>query len=101
MALPQTAPGPGAAPAPSAAGRAAMFPELGMRRVRWVAVSFTGDGVRAEVAGLAHRFPIVRPVTVQMANRLIRAGCPYVVRRADRAPAAAPAAPIVPGPASA
>jgi hypothetical protein len=58
-----------------------MAPELGMRRVRWVIVTVTDDSVRAEVAGLAHRFPIMRPVTMQVANRLIRAGVPVFVRR--------------------
>ncbi len=66
-----------------------------MRRVRWVAISIGDDGMRAEVAGLAHRFPITRPVTLQVANRLIRAGCPYIVRRSGRAtaPSAEPAQP--------
>jgi hypothetical protein len=75
VALPQTAP----------AAVQQMAPELGMRRVRWVEISVTDGGVRAQVAGLAHRFPILRPVTVQTANRLIRAGCPYIVRRSGRA----------------
>ena len=74
MALSQTAP-----PAPEALG-----PELGMRRVRWVEISIGDGGVRAQVSGLAHRFPITRPVTIPVANRLIRAGVPYVVRRSDR-----------------
>ncbi|HEX7276064.1 MAG TPA: hypothetical protein VF244_01695 [Acidimicrobiales bacterium] len=85
MALPQTAPTPSAVEA--------MAPELGMRRVRWVTISIGDDGVRAEVAGLAHRFPITRPVTLQTANRLIRAGCPYVVRRTGRATAQATSGP--------
>ncbi len=72
MALSPTAP----------AAAQAMAPELGMRRVRWVEISIDDKGVRAQVSGLAHRFPITRPVTVQVANRLIKAGCPYVVRRA-------------------
>lgn len=80
MALPQTAPTP---VGPSAAAQA-MAPELGMRRVRWVRISISDDGVRAEVSGLAHRFPITRPVTLQVANRLIKAGCPYIVRRSGR-----------------
>ena len=58
-----------------------MVPELGMRRVRWVRISVSDDGVRAEVAGIAHRFPIVRRVPLQWANSLIKAGCPYVLRR--------------------
>lgn len=52
-----------------------------MRRVRWVRISVSAGGVRAEVAGIAHRFPIIRPVPIHWANTLIRAGCPYVVRR--------------------
>ena len=60
---------------------AAMVPELGMRRVRWVRISVSDDGVRAEVAGIAHRFPIIRRVPLQWANSLIQAGCPYVLRR--------------------
>ena len=60
---------------------AAMVPELGMRRVRWVRISVSDDGVRAEVAGIAHRFPVVRRVPLQWANSLIKAGCPYVLRR--------------------
>jgi hypothetical protein len=61
-----------------------MIPELGMRRVRWVRISVSDDGVRADVAGLAHRFPIIRPVPMHWANTLIKAGCPYVVRRVGR-----------------
>ena len=76
MALSQPAP-----TAEVAAVAAEMAPELGMRRVRWVVITVTDEGVRAEVAGLAHRFPIMRPVTVQVANRLIRAGVPAFVRR--------------------
>jgi hypothetical protein len=81
VALPQTARAPGN---PPSAKRAALFPELGMRRVRWVTIYATDDGVRAEVTGLAHRLPLVRPVSIPVANRLIRAGCPYVVRRDSR-----------------
>lgn len=64
---------------------AAMVPELGMRRVRWVRISVSDDGVRAEVAGIAHRFPVVRRVPLQWANSLIKAGCPYVIRREQSA----------------
>lgn len=54
---------------------------LGMRRVRWVRL-WLGEGeVRAEVVGTSHRNPIVRSVPMSWANRLIKAGCPYVVRR--------------------
>lgn len=62
----------------------ANVPELGLRRVRWVEITISDDGVRAQVSGLAHRLPITRPVTIGVANRLIRAGFPYVVRRSDR-----------------
>jgi hypothetical protein len=65
-----------------------MVPELGMRRVRFVRLSVTDAGVRAEVAGIAHRFPIVRRVPLQWANTLIRSGCPYVIRR-EQSPAEA------------
>jgi hypothetical protein len=58
-----------------------MVPELGMRRVRWVRITVSDDGVRAEVAGIAHRFPIIRHVPLQWANSLVKAGCPYVIRR--------------------
>ena len=58
-----------------------MVPELGMRRVRWVRISITDDGVKADVAGIAHRFPIVRRVPLSWANTLIKSGCPYVIRR--------------------
>jgi hypothetical protein len=58
-----------------------MVPELGMRRVRWVRISVTDEGVKADVAGIAHRFPIVRRVPLAWANTLIKAGCPYVIRR--------------------
>ena len=51
-----------------------------MRRVRWVRISVSDTGVKAEVAGIAHRFPIIRRVPLQWANTLIRSGCPYVVR---------------------
>ncbi len=54
--------------------------ELGMRRVLWVRISISDAGVRAEVAGISHRRPIVRPLPLPRANALIRAGCPYVVR---------------------
>ncbi len=60
---------------------AALVPELGMRRVRFVRISVSDDGVKAEVAGIAHRFPIVRRVPLNWANALIKSGCPYVVRR--------------------
>lgn len=73
---------PTSAPAPApAGGRAGSVPQLGMRRVRWVRISVSDEGVRAEVAGIAHRFPIIRPVPLHWATTLIRAGCPYVVRR--------------------
>lgn len=62
-----------------------MVPELGMRRVRWVRISLTDTGVTAEVAGIAHRFPVIRRVPLRWANTLIRSGCPYVVH--DRRPA--------------
>ena len=73
------------APAPAPAGPEttvppAMVPELGMRRVRWVRISLSETGVRAEVAGIAHRFPVIRRVPLRWANTLIRSGCPYVVR---------------------
>jgi len=72
-------------PAPTVART--MAPQLGMRRVRWVRISVSDQGVRAEVAGIAHRFPIIRPVPMQWARLLIRSGCPYVVRR-DPSPVA-------------
>jgi hypothetical protein len=74
MAVRPPAPAPPASPAP-------VVPELGMRRVRWVRISVSAEGVRAEVAGIAHRLPIIRPVPIHWAHTLIRAGCPYVVRR--------------------
>jgi len=52
-----------------------------MRRVLWVRISVSAAGVRAEVAGIAHRFPIIRPVPMRWADTLIRTGCPYFVRR--------------------
>ncbi|MEA2825566.1 MAG: hypothetical protein QOG43_5 [Actinomycetota bacterium] len=68
-----------------------MVPELGMRRVRWVRISVTDHGVKADVAGIAHRFPIVRRVPLTWANTLIKAGCPYVIRHQAPGPAPAPA----------
>ena len=70
---------------------ATMVPELGMRRVRWVRISVSESGVRAEVAGIAHRFPIIRRVPLRWANTLIRSGCPYVIRH-DRPSADRPTA---------
>ena len=58
---------------------AGMVPELGMRRVRWVRISVSDTGVKAEVAGIAHRFPVIRQVPLRWANTLIRSGCPSVV----------------------
>lgn len=80
-------PSPAPAPVSAAPDRVppTTLPELGMRRVRWVRISVTDNGVRAEVAGIAHRLPIIRPVPLHQASTLIRAGCPYVVRR-DRTP---------------
>ena len=60
--------------------------QIGTRRVQWVRISISDDGLRADVAGLAHRLPIIRPVPLPRAYALIRAGCPYVVRD-DRPPA--------------
>lgn len=63
-----------------------MVPEIGMRRVRFVKISVSNSGVKAEVAGIAHRFPIIRQVPLRWANTLIRSGCPYVVRDARSTP---------------
>ncbi|MEA2686484.1 MAG: hypothetical protein QOE93_1679 [Actinomycetota bacterium] len=82
------------APAPNPA---AMVPELGMRRVRWVRISISDTGVKAHVAGIAHRFPIIRPVSLNWANTLIRAGCPYVVRDERRTAGAGAGAPAQAG----
>lgn len=58
----------------------AAAPELGLQRVSWVRVHVGGHGVRCEVAGIAHRRPVVRTVSLRTATALAAGGVPLVVR---------------------
>ena len=75
---------------PQAAARAC--PELGLQRVNWVRIVLRSGGASCEVAGLAHRRPVLRTVPLGTATALLAAGVPGVVRSERGAPAPAPAA---------
>jgi hypothetical protein len=66
-------------------------PELGLQRVRWVRITLEPSGPRCQVAGMAHRRPVVRAVPLRTATALLAAGVPGWVQGA-RVSAATPAA---------
>ena len=60
---------------PSAAGVS-----IGMRRVSWVRITVTDEGVTCEVAGVGHRLPMERRVSLETALALAADGVPTVIR---------------------
>lgn len=50
-----------------------------MRRIDWVGVRVTDGAIRCEAHGVGHRLPTARPITVDAAAALGRAGVPIVV----------------------
>lgn len=72
---------------------AATVPDLGLHRVSWVRIVLAPAGARCDVAGVAHRRPVVRPVPLRTATALMAAGVPAVVRSAPGA--ATPRTPAV------
>ena len=52
----------------------------GMRRVMWVRITVGDDGAACEVAGVGHRLPMVRRVSLDTALHLAEEGVPTVVR---------------------
>lgn len=57
----------------------------GLERTCWVRLVRDRDGLRAEVAGIARRRPVVRRIPTSVAGRLIADGVPVVVHRPDEA----------------
>ena len=52
----------------------------GLRRVHWVRIILSrGRDARAEVVGMGHRLPAVRPVSLATATSLAANGVPTVV----------------------
>ena len=64
-------------------GKASRPPACGLRRVQWVRIDLTADVPRAEVAGIGHRQPVIRPIPLRTANALAASGVPTLVRRAE------------------
>ena len=58
----------------------ATCPELGLQRVNWVRIVVRPGGTSCQVAGLAHRGPVLRSVPLRTATALLAAGVPGVVR---------------------
>lgn len=69
------------------AGR--LLPALGLQRVNWVRILVHDDGTRCQVAGIAHRRPVLRTVPLRTATALMAAGVPGWVRPAPEAAAVA------------
>ena len=67
-------------------------PELGLQRVSWVSIVIGPAGPRCEVAGVAHRRPVVRALPLRTAAALVAAGVPALVR-SSRPPVAPPPGP--------
>ena len=65
-------------------------PELGLQRVNWVRIVLRPGGASCEVAGLAHRRPVLRTVPLRTATALLAAGVPGVVRSEGGAPVPVP-----------
>lgn len=60
---------------------------LGMRRIRWVRVEVKGDGTAVcQVAGIGHRLPVVRRVSLGTALALAAEGVPWLVRSTPAEP---------------
>lgn len=53
-----------------------------MRRVVWVRIDIGADGATCTLAGVGHRLPMRRRVSVDTALALAAAGVPTVVRMA-------------------
>ncbi|HVM01469.1 MAG TPA: hypothetical protein VM263_02270 [Acidimicrobiales bacterium] len=66
-------------------------PELGLQRVSWVRIVVGPGRTTCEVAGMAHRRPVLRTVPLRTATALLAAGVPGVVRTAGTPAAPAPA----------
>ena len=66
-----------------------LLPALGLQRVNWVRVLIHDRGTRCQVAGIAHRRPVLRTVPLRTAAALMAAGVPGWVRPAPEAGAAA------------
>ena len=52
----------------------------GMRRVSWVRITVGDDGATCEVAGVGHRLPRMRRVSLEKALALAAEGVPTVIR---------------------
>lgn len=72
-------------------GRPGPCPQLGLQRVSWVRIVVGPERTTCEVAGMAHRRPVLRTVPLRTATALLAAGVPGVVRTPGT-PAAPPAA---------
>ncbi|HEX2065060.1 MAG TPA: hypothetical protein VHE80_11635 [Acidimicrobiales bacterium] len=57
-------------------------PQLGLSRVCWVRIVLGDDGAECQVAGIAHRRPVVRSVSLATARSLVASGVPSVIRHA-------------------
>ena len=68
---------------------ARLLPALGLQRVNWVRILVQEQGTRCQVAGIAHRRPVLRTVPLRTATALMAAGVPGWVRPAPEAAAAA------------
>ncbi|MFP5376350.1 MAG: hypothetical protein ACLGIO_06155 [Acidimicrobiia bacterium] len=75
-------------------GQLSALPELGLQRVSWVRIVVGPERTTCEVAGMAHRRPVLRTVPLRTATALLAAGVPGVVRTpgTPAAPAAGAAA---------
>ena len=65
----------------------AACPELGLQRVSWVRIVLGRGEPRCQVAGVAHRRPVVRTLPLRTAAALVAAGVPAFVRSSHTAPA--------------
>lgn len=52
----------------------------GLRRVDWVRLLVDDDGVRAEAVGVGFRIPVIWPIPLSVARKLIESGTPHVTR---------------------
>ncbi len=60
----------------------------GLRRVRWLRIVLFGGGdAQAQVVGIGHRLPVVRPVSLATAASLAASGVPTVIRNRSSSPA--------------
>jgi hypothetical protein len=56
----------------------------GLRRVEWIRLLVDRDEVSAEAIGVGFRLPATCPISLEVANRLIGSGTPYVTHRVER-----------------